>query len=67
MNETRQKHAPARRAARAAALPAVLAALLAACGQSGPLYLPDEAPRTVPEPEQPAPPDDEERDDGARR
>ena len=62
MENTRSKPRPTHTAATALAL--VL--LLAACGQSGPLYLPDEAPRTVPE--QPAPPaDEDDEDDGARR
>ncbi|MEJ2383809.1 MAG: lipoprotein [Xanthomonadales bacterium] len=49
-----------------AALALVL--LLAACGQSGPLYLPDEPPRTVPEQPAATPPaDEDDEDEGAPR
>ena len=62
MENTRRKP----RATHTAATALALALLLAACGQSGPLYLPDEAPQTVPE--QPAQPvDEDDEDDGERR
>ena len=62
MENTRSKP----RATHTAATALALVLLLAACGPSGPLYLPDETPRTVPEqPAQPADEDDE--DDGERR
>ena len=52
----------------AAAAALALALLLAACGQSGPLYLPDEPPRTVPEQPASAPPaEEDEEEDGAGR
>ena len=52
----------------AAAAALALALLLAACGQSGPLYLPDEPTRTVPEQPAPAPPaEEDEEEDGAGR
>jgi predicted small lipoprotein YifL len=60
MENARRKPLDPRRAAAAAAL----AVLLVACGQSGPLYLPDEQPRTVPEKQEP---DEQEEDAGARR
>jgi len=53
---------------RIAAASIALLLLLAACGQSGPLYLPDEPAQTVPQTAEPAPTADEEKEeDGVLR
>ena len=52
----------------ALALSILVALALAACGQRGPLYLPDEPTRTVPEQPASVPPAEaDEEDDGAGR
>lgn len=64
MENARRKPSPTRTAVASIALLLVLAA----CGQSGPLYLPDEPAHTVPQPVEPAPPADEEKEeDGVLR
>ena len=56
MKDNPEKSALARRVSRAATLAALLA-LLAACGQTGPLYLPEDGPPTAaPPPGQNVPP-----------
>lgn len=69
MNDTPEKSAPAYRAPRVAVLAALLA-LLAACGQTGPLYLPEDGPPSAAPPAgEAAPPraEEDDEDDGGPR
>lgn len=60
------ENTPAKRQQIRSMIAALALLLLAACGQSGPLYLPDENSRSAPEQPEPAPPADEDDEDGGR-
>jgi len=67
METPRTAHSPDRRRARPAAMLALAVLCLAGCGQSGPLYLPDEDARTVPAVQEAAGDEEDEDGDGAGR
>lgn len=67
MENTLRRPSSNRSRKRLAAALVALALLLAACGQRGPLYLPEKAPEAAPAQEQPTTAEeDEDETDGAR-